>query len=287
MYSAKRGGRGIYAFAEVEGGDARHRLSLTTRLRRALARDELELHFQPMWRVSTGQLVGAEALLRWRDPVEGLIAPSEFVPIAEETGLIDALGDWVLEDLCRQAALWHARGLKPKLAFNLSPRQLRASEMAERISECVASHGLQPGDFCLEVTESTAMAEPTRVEPQLRRLHDAGFSLAIDDFGAGHSSLSRLRDLPVDILKVDRSFLAATPHDPQATAIVSAILALAAGLGMTTVAEGVETEAQHQFLARIGCPLAQGFHLGRPAPFDVMTALLEEHAVVPGGLRAA
>jgi len=276
MYRAKRAGRGNYAFPEPDGGDARARLSMTTRLRRALARDELELHFQPVFKVETGELVAAEALLRWNDPNEGLIPPGVFVPVAEETGLIDALGDWVLERLCRHAAEWSERGLLPaRLSFNLSPRQLRSGGVAERISECVAAHGLQASSFCVEVTESTAMAEHARVEPQLRHLHEAGFTLAIDDFGAGHSSLARLRDLPVDMLKVDRSFLAATPHDPQASAIVGAVLALANGLGMTTVAEGVETEAQHRFLRDAGCPLAQGFHLGRPVPFAAMTELLE------------
>jgi diguanylate cyclase (GGDEF)-like protein/PAS domain S-box-containing protein len=274
MYSAKRAGRGVYAFPEADGGDARARLSLTTRLRRALARDELELYFQPVFTVQDSDLVGAEALLRWNDPNEGLIAPGDFVPVAEETGLINALGDWVLEALCRHAGQWRDLGLETRLSFNLSPRQLRAGDVAERISSCVTSYGLDPRNFCVEVTESTAMAEHARVEPQLRHLHEAGFVLAIDDFGAGHSSLARLRELPVDMLKVDRSFMAATPDDPQAAAIVGAVLALASGLGMTTVAEGVETEAQHRFLRDAGCPLAQGFHLGRPVPFAAMTELL-------------
>jgi diguanylate cyclase (GGDEF)-like protein/PAS domain S-box-containing protein len=278
MYGAKRAGRGVYAFPEADSGDARARLSLTTRLRRALARDELELYFQPVFTVEDNELVGAEALLRWNDPHEGMIAPAQFVPVAEETGLINALGDWVLEALCRHAAQWRDMGLATRLSFNLSPRQLRAGDVAERISSCVAEHGLEPSNFCVEVTESTAMAEHARVEPQLRHLHDAGFILAIDDFGSGHSSLARLRELPVDMLKVDRSFMAATPHDAQASAIVGAVLALANGLGMTTVAEGVETEAQHDFLRDAGCPLAQGFHLGRPVPFAEMTALLESRA---------
>jgi diguanylate cyclase (GGDEF)-like protein/PAS domain S-box-containing protein len=278
MYSAKRAGRGVYAFPEADGGDARTRLSLTTRLRRALARDELELYFQPLFTVEDSDLVGAEALLRWNDPNEGLIAPADFVPVAEETGLINALGDWVLEALCRHAAQWRDLGLATRLSFNLSPRQLRAGDVAERISSCVASYGLDPRNFCVEVTESTAMAEHARVEPQLRHLHEAGFILAIDDFGSGHSSLARLRELPVDMLKVDRSFMAATPDDPQAAAIVGAVLALASGLGMTTVAEGVETEAQHRFLRDAGCPLAQGYHLGRPVPFAAMTDLLRARA---------
>jgi diguanylate cyclase (GGDEF)-like protein len=278
MYQAKRSGRGHHEFHQDDRGDARARLSLTARLRRALARDELELHYQPVWTVRTGELMGAEALLRWRDPTEGLVPPSAFVPVAEETGFIDALGDWVIHELCRQARVWQDCALRPHLSFNLSPRQLRAGDIPERLTQAVTALGLDPKLFIVEVTESTAMAEHERVEPQLRRLHDAGFSLAIDDFGAGHSSLTRLRELPVDILKVDRSFLAAAPDDPQASAIVGAVLALASGLGMTTIAEGVETAAQFSFLRDAGCPLAQGYHLGRPMPADEMTALLEQRA---------
>jgi diguanylate cyclase (GGDEF)-like protein/PAS domain S-box-containing protein len=279
MYRAKRAGRGGYAFPEPDGnGDARVRLSLTTRLRRALSKDELELYFQPVFSVSDGSLVSAEALLRWNDPTEGQIAPGVFVPVAEETGLMGALGDWVIEALCGHARDWADQGLLPRLSFNLSPRQLHGGSVADRILASVTAHGLRPDDFCVEVTESTAMTDHAAVEPQLRHLHEAGFALAIDDFGAGHSSLARLRDLPVDILKVDRSFLVAAPQDPQASAIVGAVLALAAGLGMTTVAEGVETEAQHRFLRDAGCPLAQGFHLGRPVPFAAMTELLAARA---------
>jgi diguanylate cyclase (GGDEF)-like protein/PAS domain S-box-containing protein len=279
MYRAKRAGRGGYAFPEPDdASDARVRLSLTTRLRRALARDELELYFQPVFSVKEGELVSAEALLRWNDPTEGQIAPGVFVPVAEETGLIGALGDWVIDALCRHAREWADRRILTRLSFNLSLRQLHSGGVADRILASVREHGLQPDDFCVEITESTAMTEHARVEPQLRHLHEAGFVLAIDDFGAGHSSLARLRQLPVDILKVDRSFLAAAPDDAQASAIVGAVLALAAGLGMTTVAEGVETEAQHRFLREAGCPLAQGFHLGRPVPFAAMTELLEARA---------
>jgi len=278
MYQAKRSGRGRHSFHEADGSDAKARLSLTARLRRALARDELELHYQPVWTVRTGELIGAEALLRWRDPTEGLVPPSAFVPVAEETGFIDALGDWVIHELCRQAKAWQGQGLFPRLSFNLSPRQLRAGDIPERLSQTVTGLALDPKRFIVEVTESTAMAEHERVEPQLRRMHEAGFALAIDDFGAGHSSLTRLRELPVDILKVDRSFLAAAPADPQASAIVGAILALASGLGMTTIAEGVETAEQHRFLRDAGCPLAQGYHLGRPAGAEDMTVLLVQHA---------
>ena len=277
MYNAKRSGRGRHEFHQADHSDARARLSLTARLRRALARDELELYYQPVWAVRTGELIGAEALLRWNDPTEGMIPPSVFVPVAEETGFIDHLGDWVIKELFRQAKVWQTMGLHPRLSFNLSPRQLRAGDIPERLAKAVEELALDPKRFIVEVTESTAMAEAARVEPQLRRLHEAGFSLAIDDFGSGHSSLGRLRELPVDILKVDRSFLAATPGDPQASAIVGAVLALATGLGMTTIAEGVETAEQHSFLRDAGCPLAQGFHLGRPVPVDEMTSILQRH----------
>jgi predicted signal transduction protein with EAL and GGDEF domain len=275
MYQAKRGGRGRHAFHVPDEGDARERLSLTARLRRALARDELELHFQPVYEVSTGELSGAEALLRWQDPSQGWVPPAAFVPVAEETGFIDALGDWVTEELCRHALAWKALGLRPRLSFNLSPRQLRSGGVADRIAGCVKDAGLAPTDFIVEITESTAMTDHARVEPQLRQLHEAGFVLAIDDFGAGHSSLSRLRELPVDMLKIDRSFLKGTPGNRQAAAIVRAVLALASGLEMTTVAEGVETEAHYRFLREAGCPLAQGYHLARPMTADDLTALLK------------
>jgi len=279
MYRAKRGGRGAYAFAEAGGSaDARARLSMTTRLRRALARDELELHFQPVFDVATRELVSAEALLRWNDPTEGTIAPGVFIPVAEETGLIEGVGDWVIDRLCRHAREWSDSGLPTHLSFNLSLRQLHGGGVAEKITECVNSYGLSAEHFIVEITESTAMTEHVRVEPQLRHLHEAGFMLAIDDFGSGHSSLARLRELPVDILKVDRAFLAAAPDDVQASAIVTAVLSLAGGLGMTTVAEGVETEAQHRFLRDARCPLAQGFHLGRPMPVAAMTQLLQARA---------
>ena len=279
MQQARRRGSGP-AFYEPDAVDARTRLSMTTRLRRALDRDEFELHFQPLREPGRAPMVAAEALIRWNDPAHGLLAPAAFIPAAEESGIIEGIGEWVLDALCRQAREWSEIGALPRLSFNLSPREIRRAGIVHDIIERVASYGLEPSTFCVEITESSAMAHPARTSALLRDLNEAGFVLAIDDFGTGHSSLTRLRDLPVQILKIDRSFLRPVPEDPQAAAIVAAILGLGRALGMTTVAEGVETPAQEAFLVEHGCPLAQGFLLGRPVP----AAELTEH--LRGGASA-
>ncbi len=268
MYQAKRAGGGTVAFYEPHASDARQRLSLTTRLRRAIEEDELRLHYQPIVRVADGSLTAVEALVRWQDPEEGLIPPGAFIPVAEETGLIDGIGAWVVEALCQQAVAWGAEGFRPRLAFNLSPRQLRRADLVGSIAARIASHRLDPGQFCAELTETTLLSDARRQRSLLTELHEAGLALAIDDFGSGHASLARLRDLPVQVLKVDRSFLARVPDDAGSTAIVTAILDLARALGMTTVVEGVETPEQLELLRAHGCPLAQGFLLGRPVPAE-------------------
>ncbi|MGB2712194.1 MAG: EAL domain-containing protein [Conexibacter sp.] len=268
MYQAKRAGGGTVAFYEPQAGDARQRLSLTTRLRRAIDGDELRLHFQPIVRVEDGTLEAVEALVRWQDPEEGLIPPGDFIPVAEETGLIDGIGAWVVEALCAQAAAWAAEDFRPRLCFNLSPRQLRHTELVGSIAAQIATHRLDPGQFCAELTETTLLSDARRHRSLLTELHEAGLAIAIDDFGSGHSSLARLRDLPVQVLKVDRSFLARVPGDAGSSAIVAAVLELAKALGMTTVVEGVEDHGQLDFLRRHDCPLAQGFLLGRPVPAD-------------------
>lgn len=268
MHQAKRGGGGAVAFYERGAADARERLSLTSRLRRAIDADELRLHFQPIYRVQDGVLVAVEALVRWEDPEHGLVPPAGFIPVAEETGLIEGIGSWVVEALCRQAARWAREGFHPRLCFNLSPRQLRQPDLVASIAETIARHELSPGQFCAELTETAVLSDERRHRSLLDELHEAGLAIAIDDFGSGHSSLARLRDLPVQVLKVDRSFLRRVPEDPGSTAIVAAVLELGSALGMTTVVEGVEDAAQLELLRRHGAPLAQGFLLGRPVPAD-------------------
>ncbi len=268
MYQAKRAGGGTVAFYEPRESDARQRLSLTTRLRRAIDEGELRLHYQPILDVAEGRLDSLEALVRWEDPDEGLIPPGAFIPVAEETGLIDGIGAWVVEALCLQAVEWAAEGFRPRLNFNLSPRQLRRADLVGSIAARIASHRLDPGQFCAELTESALLSDARRQRSLLTELNEAGLLIAIDDFGAGHSSLGRLRDLPVQVLKVDRSFLRRVPEDAGSASIVAAILDLGRALGMTTVVEGVEEPEQLEFLKQHGCPLVQGFLTGRPVPAD-------------------
>jgi diguanylate cyclase (GGDEF)-like protein len=278
MYQAKARGRNTVAIYSGEAHQSRERLSLSTRLRRAIERDELVLHFQPIVDPRDGLLRKVEALVRWDDPNRGLVPPVEFIPFAEESGLIDEVGEWVLEALCRQRVAWQADGLDPEVTFNVSPRELRRTVFAEHLRSRLGAHGLDPGRVTVEVTESAAMGDYGVTEPVLRDIAAAGFKLAIDDFGAGYSSLSRLRDLPVQLLKIDRSFLRDVPERSEATAVVTAILELAQALGMETVAEGVETIEQRDLLIERGCPLAQGFLLGRPAPARDLEPLLRRAA---------
>ncbi len=278
MRTARAGDGGGARVLFYSGGttDALERLLITGRLRRAVERGELLLHFQPIFRLGEGEgdIVAVEALLRWRDPDRGLVPPLDFIPVAEYTGLIEPIGRWVIEACCAQAAAWRAAGLEVPVSFNVSPRQFRDPGFIEALEAATSEHGVPPSALIVEITESVAMREPHCVEPVLDRLRDLGVRLAIDDFGAGYSSLARLRDLEVDLLKIDRGFLAEAATDHRAGRIVQAALDLARALEMTAVAEGVETEQQRRFLQDGGCTLAQGFHLGRPLPADDVTPLL-------------
>jgi EAL domain-containing protein (putative c-di-GMP-specific phosphodiesterase class I) len=276
MYEARAAGGGIHVYG-IGTADPLERLELAARLRRAIERGELELHHQPIMRLADGAIMGVESLVRWRDPARGggLVPPVEFIPVAERTGVIDPLGDWVLREVCRQARAWADAGLKPNVGFNVSPRQLRRPDVARRFAEVVGAHGIEPGRFVLEITESAWSLEASRLLPVLGELRAAGFALAIDDFGAGYSSLWRLRELPVQIIKVDRAFLAGVPEDPQGTAVYSAILRLADACGCDVVAEGVETAEHADFLIAGGCRIAQGYHFSRPVPGPEVTELLQ------------
>jgi diguanylate cyclase (GGDEF)-like protein/PAS domain S-box-containing protein len=268
MYQAKSLGGGSVALYEEAANDSRRRLSLTSQLRRAVANDELRLHLQPICDPRDSTLKSLEALVRWQHPEDGLVPPGVFIPVAEQTGLIDAISEWVLEALCVQAAAWAAEGRVPTLAFNISPRQARRADLAQSIADRIDAHGLDRAQFCVELTETAVLSDERRQGSLLAECHEAGLRVAIDDFGSGHSSLGRLRDLPVGVLKVDRSFLSRVPEDTRSASLIAAILDLSAALGMTTVVEGVERPEQLRFLAERGCPLVQGFLLGRPVPAE-------------------
>jgi diguanylate cyclase (GGDEF)-like protein len=273
-HRAKQVRRGSWA-AYAPGDTGRlDTLSTAAGLHRALERGELELYWQPIYGLGTGALVGLEALVRWNHPERGLIPPALFIPVAEQTGVIEALGDWVVGAVCTQQVEWAERGLHPLLSFNVSPTQLRAADFTTRVAEHLRSSGADPGRLTVELTESSTLEDPARAEPLVRELHDLGLRIALDDFGSGYSSLSRLREMPVATLKIDRAFMRDVPERPEAAAVVTAILQLARALGRTAIAEGVETEAQRAFLAEQGCPLAQGFLFGHPVPAAEAEALM-------------
>jgi diguanylate cyclase (GGDEF)-like protein/PAS domain S-box-containing protein len=275
MYQAKVAGRNRAAFFTPGGEDPRRRLSMTTRLRRALAEEQFVLHYQPIFNLDDGAVDSVEALLRWSDPHEGLMPPGRFIQLAEDTGLMGPIGSWVIDEVCRQAHAWKLAGLSSRVSFNLSPRQLRSgADVAARLGDGLQAGGVSPESIVVELTESAAMADEAGTRNSLQALRDLGVQLAIDDFGAGYSSLGRLRTLAVQQLKIDRAFLRDVPGDGASATIVRAVIGLARGLGMATVAEGVETAAQHEFLCAEDCPLAQGFHLARPMPADQATVLL-------------
>jgi diguanylate cyclase (GGDEF)-like protein/PAS domain S-box-containing protein len=277
LYQTKRAGRASFSFYRQASEDPSGRLTFSARLRRALEQDEFELHYQPLIELGSGDVVCLEALVRWRDPTEGLLSPAAFIPLAEETGLIELIDHHVFDRALAQLATWTRDGLQPQIAINVSPRMLSSDDLPARLVRALERHDVDPSRVTIEITESAATSPHDRFNLQLRRLKEIGLNLALDDFGADFSSLSRLRELPVDTLKIDRQFLRGVPDDTQAAAMVSAVLRLADALGLQAVAEGVETEAQRQFLLREGCRFAQGYHLGRPAPAAAVQALLRVH----------
>jgi diguanylate cyclase (GGDEF)-like protein/PAS domain S-box-containing protein len=272
MYRSKEAGKGeLVLYAERSIGD-REKLSLVPRLRWATEHDPWVLHYQPIVDLASGSIVGAEALIRWPQPDGTLMYPKEFISLAEDLGLVQRIGDWVVREVCRQAKAWQQAGLPIAVSFNLSPRQLWNPSLAEEIVTCLQSEGVDPHQVIVEITESAAMADPARTEAALEALSDQGLRLAIDDFGTGYSSLGRLRRLKVDLLKIDLSFLRDIPRDEEATRMMTAIVQLARTLGLTPVAEGVESEEQRQFLLERGCVLAQGYLLGPPVAASELAA---------------
>ena len=285
MFRSKRSGPGGYVIHSTADADSIQRLSLSTRLRRAVEQEQWTLHYQPLIDLETATMTGVEALIRWPDPRGGLVLPGEFIPLAEEMGLIEAIGAWVVEEVCRQDAVWRAEGLELEIAFNLSPRQLWQEDLADRIVSPFLRAGIDPGRITVEVTESTAMTNPDRTLAILQELHDRGLRLAIDDFGTGYSSLSRLRYMPVHVLKIDRAFVRDLDSDAQNASMVSAMVALASNLGMTPVAEGIETQAEWRALTDRGCVAGQGYLFSPPVPAQQILAMHRRSGlrIVEGG----
>jgi EAL domain-containing protein (putative c-di-GMP-specific phosphodiesterase class I) len=275
MYRVKERGRGHFAvFTQEMNASAYERLILSNQLRTAIENNELCLHYQPLVDVETGQIEGAEALVRWVHPEYGRIPPAKFIPLAEETGLILPLGDWVLREACRQATSWHRDGHPLSVSVNLSAKQFVQTDLVENIASVLRSNGLRPEWLEIELTESTIIENAAAAVRMLNSMKDLGVTVSVDDFGTGYSSLSYLRRFPVDRLKIDRSFIMQMEKDPRDQAVVRAIIDLAHALGLKVTAEGVETRAQHHLLRRLGCNTVQGYLMSPPLPASEFEPLL-------------
>jgi diguanylate cyclase (GGDEF)-like protein/PAS domain S-box-containing protein len=279
MYKAKAQGRNNFQFFTADlNAQASERLDIATELRRALDREELRLHFQPQVELATGRVVGAEALVRWQHPTRGEVPPSKFIPVAEETGLIGAVGDWVLRHAAAQSRVWRNEGLPPVVvAVNLSARQFRDTKLGEKVREVLEEMELNPKSLELELTEGSLMHNPEEATETLRQLKEAGYRIAIDDFGTGYSSLSYLQRFPLDKLKIDAAFVRELPENPDSVAIVLAVIAMGHSLRLKVIAEGVETEQQLEFLRRNGCDEVQGFYFARPMSAPDFSAWARAH----------
>ncbi len=276
MYHAKNSGRNNFQFFNAKMNEvALERLSIEHALRLALGRDEFRLHFQPVIDIQTGRVASVEALIRWQHPERGLLAPGLFISVAEETGLIQPIGDWVFWTACLQLKKFRDAGIADvKMAINISAIQMHNSDLALLARGGIAAHSLVPGDLVFEITESVAMAKPDETVRVLDVLHDMGITLALDDFGTGYSSLSYLRMFPLDELKLDRSFVEEIGQDIDGQVICDATIGLAKNLGLQLVAEGVETEEQLAYLKERGCNLVQGYFFSRPIPADEVMAFI-------------
>jgi len=279
MYHAKEKGRNTYRFyAAKMNAQSTEQLMLESALRHALERGELEMHYQPKLNMQTRRIVGVEALMRWRHPVLGPIPPAQFIPIAEELGLIVSMGKWALEQACADALAWQKQGLPPvMISVNLSPRQFGSRTLVADVAAILESSGLDPSLLELEITESAMMANPEHAAKLLRTIRDMGVGLAIDDFGTGYSSLSYLKHFPLSTVKIDRSFINDLSQDTDARALIDAIITLAHGLRMKVVAEGVETDVQFNYLHSRGCDEAQGYWLCKPVSADEARDFMARH----------
>ena len=284
VYGAKARGRGAWCFYHEEMTQAaRERLALEAHLREAMAQGHLSLHYQPQVDIASDRIVGAEAVLRWHDPQEGWISPGRFIPVAESSGIIGPLGEWVLETACRQGRQWLDDGLPAvTIAINVSPRQFHLSDLVVCVSSVLASSGFPANCLELEITESALAEEPEEALKVLRRMGDLGVRLAVDDFGTGYSSLAHLKRFPIDVLKIDQGFIREIPQSADDMAISAAIIAMGQSMGLEVLAEGVETPEQLAFLRSRGCHSYQGYLRSRPVPAAQFAALLQAQGPVPG-----
>ena len=281
MYEAKaKGGGGIYkVFDHVSMGTrSSERLQIEADLRKGLERGELEVHYQPFYSLDDRRIVGAEALVRWRHPVNGLISPVRFIPMAEETGLILPLGRYVLDTACQQVRSIQDRlNVDLPISINLSPRQFQESGLLSQVAAALDATGLPSDLLIFEITESMVMEDLSGAREVMKKLNRLGVRLAIDDFGTGHSSLAYLKQFPVHEVKVDRTFVQGVAESPVDSAIVRAVIDLANAMGISTVAEGVETEQQVTGLQRLGCEVGQGFYFSHPLRAAELDDLLARH----------
>lgn len=282
MYHAKQQGKAAYQYYSAAMNAASvERLTLENGLRRALDKERLELHYQPQIDVQTGRIVGAEALLRWDHPERGYVPPTTFIPIAEDSGLILPIGEWVLHRACSQAIEWQRAGFPPiPVAVNVSPIQFRRQDLLELVKQALDRSGLEPSMLTLEITETAIMSVRDRAVRALAGLRDMGVGLALDDFGTGYSSLSHLKTLPISMVKIDRSFISEILTDGTAATITEAIVSMAHILGLSVLAEGVENQQQLVLLDRLGCDSAQGFHFSKALAPKYFAELMRSHGRV-------
>jgi EAL domain-containing protein (putative c-di-GMP-specific phosphodiesterase class I) len=283
MYRAKEAGKNNFKFYSDEmSARAYERLTLENSLRNAMNRDEFELYYQPQVDIASGAIVGVEALLRWRHPQLGLVAPVEFIPMLEETGLILPVGEWVIESACEQAARWHAAGFDAlRMGVNISAHQFEDRHFVAMLEKNTRLFHIDPRFLELEMTESVLMRNAVETIETVDSLCAMGFRLVIDDFGTGYSALSYLKRFHIDMLKLDKSFVRDISHDPNDAALCSAIILLAKSLNLEVIAEGVETPAQLEFLRARGCHLVQGYLYSHPLPVADIDALLRKRHVHP------
>jgi EAL domain-containing protein (putative c-di-GMP-specific phosphodiesterase class I) len=279
MYRAKEGGRNRYQFFTVGMQEqVKERVELEQDLRQAIERDEFMLYYQPIVDAKSGTLTSVESLLRWKHPKKGMISPDIFIPLAEEGGMIIPIGNFVIEEACRQLREWRDDGFDFTVSVNISYRQMSKEFSPWVVSSILKEHGVRGEWITLEITEGLLMDDSPEVMEWLNGFKNLGVRLSIDDFGTGYSSLSYIKRFPVDVLKIDRSFVSGLPDDAGDASLVDAILAMAQSLGLQVVAEGVETEQQSRFLQNLGCDRLQGFYYGKPMPAHELKVWLKEQS---------